>query len=491
MRSQVDEIKKYLKPWTDKLGISSHEMGMTLDTTYEFTEKEIRPKSMEWDKEGAKIEDGVCKLPTGMEDIYRRLGEEIGLTLLPVPETYGGDGKPILYTACIEILSGGEASIGVGSAVNATTIDMISKYGTEEAKEEYLPKLAMGKIYGSIALTEADAGSDLRACGTTSELVGDSYILNGSKIFITNGGFSGLYIVHTVDKEDEDTPPRERAKFNVFIVSKDTKGLEFVRNEEKLGWHTSPTTQLSFDNCVVPKNHLLGERFNGLKQYFWGLCGGRYNFGGAWSIGLLDAAYREALEYSKNRITFDKQIIYHPEISKKFVKIVRDISMGRQKYLYAAYLREVNDPLSVLEATVTKVFCTEAAVRGVLDLIRLFGCIGYTKECLLEKIYRDVYPAVIGEGATEVLVSEVIIDTIKKKNPINKGTATLPNFENFVQEYLDEDYFRQTLGKNRKRFVPQYEALSFQYDNEEKEVMIPKQLIESDVLDWKLYHIFT
>lgn len=367
---------------------------LTLDTVSKIAD-EIEPYAAKFDEIGVKKENGEVIVPEGMMDFYKKLAD-MGLLGLFIPEEYGGSGMPYtFYAAMVEIISRACPCIGVGLAVHGTAIDSILDYGTEEAKKKYLPKMAKGELLGAICFTEAGSGSDIGAAKTTAVLDGDNYIVNGNKIFITQGGIADLYTVLAVtDKE------AGKKGLSAFIIQKSAEGFSVGKVEEKMGLHGSPTTEIIFNDCKVPKEDLLGVEGKGLSYVLKGLTGGRIEIA-AQATGIANAAYKKAIAYAKERKQFEKSIGEFQAVQFKLADMLMNINASRRMYLSAALLKDKKMP-HIMEASAAKLFASEAALRVCEEAIQVYGGYGYTTEFGLERHYRDARVTTIYEGTSEI-----------------------------------------------------------------------------------------
>lgn len=393
----MDVLSKYMVPHAKALGIDSDIINQILDLSVEMVERtNLYEKAKEFDREGPKIVNGWAKLPEGNEEIYREFGNA-GLFGIFVPEEYGGHGLPYtLYTGFTEIVSRACASTGLGVAVQGSVIDILLQFGNEEQKSKYLPDLASGKKIGSVCFTEPHAGSDLAGIKTHARYEDGYFILNGQKQWITNGGFSDVYIV--LCKTD---PEKGKKGFSQLIVEKGMEGFTLGRLEKKYGLEASPTAVLNFDNVKVPEENLLGMRGDGLKQTIIGLSGGERIGVAAWATGIAWTAYQEALAYSQERKAFGKPIGEFPIIRKKLEKMEQQLDIARYLYVKAAKTKDLDGPFT-LEASICKLYATEAAIDITYQNQQIHGGNGISREYSAERHVRDVRTGTIGGGTSEI-----------------------------------------------------------------------------------------
>ena len=360
---------------------SSHEMIRKM--VHEFAERELRPDCLKWDEEQTYPDWWVPKLG------------ELGLLGVFVPETYGGAGlDAVSYAIAIEELSWGDASAGVLAAVNnGLACDPILRWGTEEQKQAYLPKLAPGEWLGAYALTEPGSGSDAAAMRTTAKLEGDEWVLNGTKAFVTNALHAKLIVVYA------RTGP-EKYDISAFLVPKPTKGLTDLKKENKMGIRASDTMTLGLDDCRIPKENLLGPQGKGFNVALATLDGGRIGIASQ-SVGIAQAAYEEAMKFAKERVAFGKPIADLQAIQFKLADMAMEIHAARLLTYRAAWMKD-QGARHTLESSVAKLFASEAAHRAVNEAVQIHGGYGFIKEYLVEKLYRDQRVTEIYEGTSEV-----------------------------------------------------------------------------------------
>ncbi len=351
----------------------------------DFAENEIAPNVRKFDATG--------EFPT---EIMRKLGE-IGFLGITFPEEYGGAGLSYLdYVVIIEEISKVDPSIGLSVAAhNGLCTNHIYLFGNEEQKRKYLPDLCTGRKIGAWALTEPQAGSDAANLLTTAVKEGDHYILNGNKVFTTHGSVGDIIVVMAVTDKSKG-----KNGISAFVVEKGYEGLIVGRKEDKLGMRASDTCSLTFDNCVVPGENLLGEEGQGYKQAMEILAGGRIGIA-ALSVGLAQGALDLSLKYAKERKAFGKYIAEFQAIQWKLADMATQIEGARLLTYKAAYLKDQGKDYS-LYASMAKYFASEVAVRCANEAVQIFGGYGYIKEYPVEKLYRDAKLLTIGEGTSEI-----------------------------------------------------------------------------------------
>ena len=322
---------------------------------------------------------------------------ELGLTGIPWPEEYGGIGSDYLaYAIAVEELSRVCASTGVTLSAHTSLAGWpIFQFGTEEQKQTYLKSMAQGTKIGAYGLTEPGSGSDAGGLKTTAKLEGDHYKLNGSKIFITNGGIADIYIVFAL------TDPTSRHKgTSAFIVEKDFLGFSVGKKEKKLGIRSSPTTEIVFEDCLIPKENLLGEEGDGFKIAMMTLDGGRNGIA-AQAVGIAQGALDAAVDYAKERQQFGKPIAAQQGISFKLADMATNIEAARLLTYQAAWLESEGLPYSK-ESAMSKLFAGDTAMKVTTEAVQVFGGYGYTKDYPVERFMRDAKITQIYEGTQEI-----------------------------------------------------------------------------------------
>ncbi|WP_101913039.1 acyl-CoA dehydrogenase [Megasphaera vaginalis (ex Bordigoni et al. 2020)] len=367
------------------MSILNEEQESLRKVVADFAAQEIAPKAAEWDE----------KEEFPWENIHKMAG--LGLMGMPVPEELGGAGTDtVTYISAIEEISKADASTGAIMAVHTSTGIMPILYnGTNEQKKKYIPDLAMGKKIGAFALTEPNAGSDAAGVQTTALLNGDEYILNGSKCFITNGGEADIYTVLASTDKSQGTKG-----ITAFIVEKGIPGFSFGKKEHKLGIRASETRELIFQDCHIPKENILGVEGKGFSSAMVVLDGARIGIASQ-AVGIAQAAYEAALEYSKIRVQFGKPIGKQQVISFMLADMAVQIEAARQLVRHAAELKDRGFSFSK-EAAMAKTFASDIAVKIALDAIQILGGYGYTREYPVERYLRDAKITQIYEGTNQI-----------------------------------------------------------------------------------------
>lgn len=351
----------------------------------EFSEKEIAPIAEELDKKE--------QYPTQTLEKMAKLG----ILGTIIPTEYGGAGlDSITYATVIEEISKHCASTGVVTSVhNSLCAGPIIYYGTEQQKKKYLPILAKGEQIGAFAATEPNAGSDLASMKTTAELKGDTYIINGDKTFITSGPEAGIIIVFAVTDKNAGSKG-----ISAFIVEKQMKGFKVGSIYEKLGINASKTSELIFEDMHVPKENLLGKEGDGFKIALSTLDSGRIGIA-AQAVGIAQAALQESIEYSKQRQQFGRTIAKFQAIQWMIAEMATKIEAARLLVYNACYQKDQGRMFSK-EAAMAKLFASEIAMDAVDKAVQIHGGYGYTKEYMVERLFRDAKITEIYEGTSEV-----------------------------------------------------------------------------------------
>jgi len=362
----------------------------------DFALREIRPHVMEWDE--------AQHFPA---ELFREMGK-LGLMGVLVPESYGGAGLGYFeYVAVIEEIAQVCGSIGLSVAAhNSLCLGHLLLFGNESQKTKYLPLLASGEWLGSWGLTEAGAGSDAANMKCTAVRDGDSWVLNGSKCWITHGISSHLSVVLARTGE-----PRARNNATAFLVERGTAGFRGGKKENKLGMRASETAEMIFDQCRIPDTNRMGEVGDGFRQALAVLDGGRISIA-ALSLGIAQGAYRAALQYSKEREQFDQPISQFQGISFKLADMATEIRAAELLTWQAADLKNRGLPVTA-KAAMAKYYASEVCVKVSTEAVQIFGGYGYTKDFPVEKYYRDSKLCTIGEGTSEIQMIVIAREALK------------------------------------------------------------------------------
>ena len=358
---------------------------MLRDSVREFVTKEVRPRAIEIDAEHRIPEDLIAKYA------------EMGFLGSYVPEAYGGAGLDILsYAIVVEEVSRACASSGVFiSAHTSLCCDPILHFGTEEQKKRWLPPLAKGEKIGAILLTEPEAGSDVANIQTTYRREGDEFVIDGNKVFITNGGFLGTGIVFA----SRDRSLKHKG-LSAFIVDLSSKGVTALRNEDKLGIRGSYTTAFALDGLRVPADALLGEEGKGFKVAMETLNGGRIGIA-AQALGIADGALDRSISYAKERKQFGAPISDLQAVQFKLADMAVKVETSRLLVYQAATRKEKGLPFST-DSAMAKLHAAETAVAVTREAVQIHGGNGYTVEYEVERMYRDAKITEIYEGTSEI-----------------------------------------------------------------------------------------
>jgi alkylation response protein AidB-like acyl-CoA dehydrogenase len=365
----------------------TEEQNLIRDMVRSFAESEVAPSASERDEEER----------FDRELMFDKLAE-LGLTGIVFPEEYGGAGADyISYAIAVEELSRVCASTGVTlSAHLSLCANPIYLFGTEDQKQQYLTPLATGEKMGAFGLTEPAAGTDAGGTKTTAVMDNDQWVLNGSKIFITNGGDAEIYVVTArTDKE-----AKKHHGISAFIVEKDTPGFSFGKKEKKMGIRSSPTMELVFENCRIPKENMLGEEGAGFKVAMKTLDGGRIGIA-AQALGIAQGALDAAIDYAKERKQFNTPIAVFQGVQFQLADMATQISAARLMVYNAAYRASAGLSYSQ-ESAMAKLMASETAMKVTTQAVQIFGGYGYTREFPVERMMRDAKITEIYEGTSEV-----------------------------------------------------------------------------------------
>lgn len=375
----------------------------------QFAEEEVKPIAFTLDQEN--------KFPS---EVIKKLAD-MGMLGIPYVKGYGGAGLDVIsYAIAVEELSRVDGGTGVIlSAHTSLGTYPISAYGTEDQKQKYLIPLAKGEKLGAFGLTEENAGSDAGGTETTAVLEDDYYILNGEKIFITNGGEADIYIIFAVT-----TPNIGTHGISAFIVEKGWEGFSFGQHYDKMGIRSSVTAELIFNNVKVPKENLLGKEGDGFKIAMSTLDGGRIGIA-AQALGIAQGAYENALEYSKERIQFGKPICRQQAVAFKLADMATKLRAARLLIYSAAELKENHEHYS-MESAMAKQYASDVCLEIVNDALQIFGGSGYLKGMEVERAYRDAKICTIYEGTNEIQ-RVVIAASILGKIPKSEHTVRVPH----------------------------------------------------------------
>ena len=363
----------------------TREQELVRQMVREFAVNEVKPIAAEIDE--------TERFP--MENVKKMA--ELGMMGIPFPKELGGAGGDVLsYIITVEELSKVCGTTGViVSAHTSLCASLLYENGTPSQKEKYLIPLAKGEKIGAFGLTEPGAGTDAAGQQTTAVLDGDNYILNGSKIFITNGGVADTFIVFAMTDKSQGT-----RGISAFIVEKDFPGFSIGKKEDKLGIRASSTTELIFENCVVPKENLIGKEGKGFGIAMKTLDGGRIGIA-AQALGIAEGAYEETIKYMKERKQFGRPLSAFQGLQWMIAEMETKIEAAKLLVYKAAWLKQNKLPYSV-DAAKAKLFAAEVAMDVTTKAVQIHGGYGYTKEYPVERMMRDAKITEIYEGTSEV-----------------------------------------------------------------------------------------
>ena len=369
----------------------------------DFVEKEIKPVANEWERSG--------RYPT---EIVEGLAE-MGLFGMTIPEEYGGLNIDMVSFALVfEELARGWMGIAGILGSHSLSCWMIAKHGTEEQKQKYLPELATGKRRTGIGLTEPGAGTDLQGIRTTAKREGDEYVINGTKMWITNARFANPLPV--LVKTDPDASPAHKG-MSVILVEAGTPGFTVSRDIGKLGYKGPESCEVVLDNVRVPVGNLLGGvEGRGMQQVLSGLESGRINIA-ARSVGIAQASYEAALEYAKNRHAFGQPISEFQAIQLKIATIATQTQAARLITYWAASKADAGERVD-MESGMAKYFASEVAIEASLEAMRIHGGYGYSTEYVVERLYRDAPLMSIGEGTNDIMKTIISKSLVSGKTQI-------------------------------------------------------------------------
>lgn len=351
----------------------------------DFAQKEIAPKIKDYDENQ--------EFP---HEIINKLGE-MGFLGIIFPPEYGGAGfSTIEYSIIIEEISKIDPSVGlIIASHNGLCTNHIYSFGNSDQKSKYLPDLTAGKKLGAWGLTESVSGSDASAMASTAVKNGDNYILNGSKLFITQGVVGEIAVITAVTNKDDP-----KNGISAFILEKEMDGFRVGKKENKLGMRSSDTAELIFEDVIIPSANLLGNENEGFKQVMKILDGGRIAIA-ALSVGIAQGALDAAIKYSKERKQFGKYLCEFQSTQLKLAEIETEIQASRLLVYKAASMKDNGQNINLI-SSMAKLYSSEVAVRATNESIQIHGGYGFTKEFPVEKLYRDVKLMTIGEGTSEV-----------------------------------------------------------------------------------------
>lgn len=363
----------------------SPEQALVRDAIRNFAQKELWPHAARWDREHCFPRQAHCGLAA------------LGAYGICVPAEFGGANLDYLTLAVVleEIAAGDGGTSTAISVTNCPVNAILMRHGNAQQKQQWLTPLAQGQMLGAFCLSEPHVGSDAAELRTTAERVGDEYVLNGVKQFVTSGQNADVAIVIAVT----DKAAGKRG-MSAFIVPTRTPGYVVSRLEEKLGQHSSDTAQIHLDNCRIPAEYLLGQQGQGYRIALGGLEGGRIGIG-AQSVGMARAALEVAIGYAKDRQSFGRAIIHHQAVGFRLAECATELEAARQLVWHAAGLRDAGLPC-LKEAAMAKLFASQMAEKVCSAALQTLGGYGYVVEFPVERIYRDVRVCQIYEGTSDI-----------------------------------------------------------------------------------------
>ena len=365
--------------------ILTPEQELIRDSMRAFAQERLAPFAAEWDRNHTFPREALNELAA------------LGALGMVVPEEWDGAGMDYmsLVLTLEEIAAGDGATSTIVSVQNSLACGITMKYGTDNQKEEWLKPLARGEKLGCFCLTEPHTGSDASAITTRAEKDGDHYVINGVKQFITTGKHAHMAIVIAVTDKAAG-----KKGISCFLIPANTPGFIVGRTEEKMGQHASDTVQIILENCRVPASALLGKEGEGYKIALSNLEAGRIGIA-AQSVGMARAAFEAAVAYAKERVTFGQPIIEHQAVNFRLADMATLLDAARLMVWRAASLKDAGKPC-LTEASMAKMFASEAAEKIASDAIQIHGGVGYTSDFPVERIYRDVRICQIYEGANDI-----------------------------------------------------------------------------------------
>lgn len=354
------------------------------DMVRQFTAREITPHAEAWDEEH--------HFP---RDVYTKMAV-LGLMGMTTPEESSGNMLSRLSGALVyEELAKGEMATAVGLSVHNMVTGSLARFGNSEQRKQWVPRLASGELLGAFSLSEADAGSDAASLQCRAELNGDSYTINGTKMWVTNGGEADLYLLMARTQTGKGA-----AGISCFVVEKGTPGLSFGKTERKMGLHSSPTRELVFEQCTIPLTNRIGEEGQGFKIALSSLDGGRINIG-AIAVGVAQAAFETARIYAQEREQFHKPIATFQAIQFMLADMAMKIEAARLLVYEAAYKLD-NGQNTSMYAAMAKCFASDMAMEVTTNAVQILGGAGYVRDYPAERYMRDVKVTQIFEGTNQI-----------------------------------------------------------------------------------------
>ena len=362
----------------------NEEQSEIRDMVRRFTEQEITLHAEAWDEQH--------HFP---REVFQQMGD-LGLMGMTTPESYGGSELPRLTAALVyEELAKGDMATAVGLSVHNMVTGTLARFGSEEQRERWVRQLAAGKLLAAFSLSEAEAGSDAASLQCRAERRDDTYVINGTKMWVTNGGEADIYLVMARTR-----PGAGAAGISSFVVEKGTPGFSFGKTERKMGLHSSPTRELIFDACTIPAANRVGEEGQGLKIALSSLDSGRVNIG-AVTVGVAQAAFETACNYSRERQQFGHPISSFEAIQFMLADMAMQIEASRLLVYEAASKLDAGQSAG-RNAAMAKCFATDAAMQVTTNAVQVLGGAGYVRDYPVERYMRDVKVAQIFEGTNQI-----------------------------------------------------------------------------------------
>jgi alkylation response protein AidB-like acyl-CoA dehydrogenase len=363
----------------------SEEHCLIRDSVRDFVQERVAPFAADWDRDSHFPREQLNEMAA------------LGLFGMFIPQEWGGSGTDYVSFALVieEVAAGDGACSTILSVNNSVVCGVLLASGSEYLKQTYLKPLASGAQLGCFCLTEPQAGSDAAALKTRAQKQGDEYCLNGTKAFVTSGANADVAIVFAVTDADAG-----KKGISAFVVPTDNPGYQVGGVEQKMGQHASDTAQIFLKNCIIPSNHLIGAEGEGYKIALMNLESGRIGIA-AQCVGMARAAYDCALAYAKQRVSFGKSLIEHQAIAFRLADMATQLEAARLMVHNAARLRDAGEPC-LKQASMAKLFASEAAEKICSDAIQVLGGYGYLRDFPLERIARDVRVAQIYEGTSDI-----------------------------------------------------------------------------------------
>jgi len=374
----------------------SEEQQMIVDTAREIAQKKILPVREEYDHEG-----------TFPWDVVKAMSE-VDLCGLYIPEKYGGFGGGV-FELCLAVEELSKVCGGISLAMAATALGTfpILLFGSDEQKQKYLPGIASGETIAAFGLTEANAGSDALGMRTTAVLDGDEYVLNGTKQWITNGENAQVYVVFA-----KTNPAKGARGISAFIVEKGTPGFTFGKHEDKMGIRASSTTELVFQDCRISKDQLLGREGMGSIVAINTLNYSRPGVGSQ-ALGIAAGALEDAVRYSRERVQFGESISSFQAVQHMLADMATEVEAARALLYATARTIDAGEKRFAKESAMSKLFCSDVAMRVTVDAVQVMGGYGYMREYPMEKRMRDAKITQIYEGTNQIQRNEIALQLIK------------------------------------------------------------------------------